>query len=365
MKNPNNSTATQVVCAILFLAFTFSFLYYYEDDMLIIEQHIASGGRTKYEPLIGAVLLTLTLFLLQVLITALTKLRGIFHAITYFPSLIILTLLTSSSTERLLEPGLGNWVWQLPVLLVLWGIAALMARRYQNVESSTRGSGLLSQLTFINILTLTALMLIPALMGNHDRMFQQRIHQEYLLKHGQYAEALAIGKSISAHKIDFETDEGKELWTNNNQAIANIYSLFKQKTLGDSLFTLSLPEKFDSIFPGEINGHFFMIADSIVQKEGSHNRDALLSGWLLRRNLPAFAYRLQKWYPDTSNTLPRHYREAVALCRETHPNSVINIQREAMDTTLMDFQRLRQSGNNDSLRMKYRNTYWFYFYRQK
>ena len=56
----------KVICAILFCVFTFSYLFFYQADILRVTQHIASGGQTFYVPWLGGVLITIFLQLLQV-----------------------------------------------------------------------------------------------------------------------------------------------------------------------------------------------------------------------------------------------------------------------------------------------------------
>lgn len=43
----------KVICAILFCVFTFSYLFFYQADILRVTQHIASGGQTFYVPWVG------------------------------------------------------------------------------------------------------------------------------------------------------------------------------------------------------------------------------------------------------------------------------------------------------------------------
>lgn len=336
-----------MACAILFLAYTFVYLYLYEADMLVVEQNAASGGQTHYEPLIGAVLLTLTLYGVQLLAATVTRLRGVFHAITYFPSILILTLLTDSPSEA---PAVGlSFSWLLPfvVLMAVWGFVAILARRYQKLELPVRHAGLLlTQLTTINVLTLTTLLLIPSLFGNHDKLFHQRVHQEYLIAHGRYAEALTLGRQLPQ---------------DSHQTMVNAYCLLKDSVLPDSLFTELLPAGMKSLLPSSQNGHFLLLADSTVYKTAGRHRDLLLCQRLMRRQLPQFAKRLNEWY-QRRTLLPTHYREAISLCRQQHPELVSEFPTEPMDTTLLDFQRLRKEGKADSLRLRYAKTYWYYHY---
>ena len=54
-----------VVCAVLFVLFTFCYLYFYQADVIAAAQHVFSGGQTRYDRLIGAVLITVGLFCLH------------------------------------------------------------------------------------------------------------------------------------------------------------------------------------------------------------------------------------------------------------------------------------------------------------
>ena len=81
----------RIVCAVLFCLFSFCYLYFFQADVMTIVQHLASGGQTFYNPLLGAVLITITLKLLQVGISSWTKLSKRGYALTYFPSFLLLT----------------------------------------------------------------------------------------------------------------------------------------------------------------------------------------------------------------------------------------------------------------------------------
>ena len=82
----------RVACAVLFVSFTFLYLYDYQDDILAMAQHVLSDGLTHYNRTIGAVLITIVLWLLQIGFYALFRLQGRAHAITFFPSLLTLAI---------------------------------------------------------------------------------------------------------------------------------------------------------------------------------------------------------------------------------------------------------------------------------
>ena len=105
----------QVACAVLFLVFTFCYLYFYQDNLLAMGQYVLSKGRTHYDHMVGAVLLTLFLWLLQIGCYLLFRLKGRSHALTYMPSVVCLPLLRCAMpagrrpTNRLSTAGKGFW----------------------------------------------------------------------------------------------------------------------------------------------------------------------------------------------------------------------------------------------------------------
>ena len=108
----NSTILMRVMCAVVFFIFAFCYLYFYQADIIAMAQHVLSDGQTRYEPLIGAVLLTISLSLLQLLVFAITRLYKRAHAFTYFPSMLALLLLTCA------RPSAG---WHLCCWCVLRG----------------------------------------------------------------------------------------------------------------------------------------------------------------------------------------------------------------------------------------------------
>lgn len=53
----DSTTAIKAVCAIVFILFSFSYIYFYQTPTLTYEQHILSGGVTVYHPFISAVII--------------------------------------------------------------------------------------------------------------------------------------------------------------------------------------------------------------------------------------------------------------------------------------------------------------------
>jgi protein-S-isoprenylcysteine O-methyltransferase Ste14 len=116
--NPSrNSTITVIVmCAIVFLAFTFCYVFFYQAESLAYLQHSLSQGMTTYNRTIGAVIITLLAVLLQYAVFRISGLRKRGHALTYFPSILALTVLTD---VRPCGDVSHFWIWLAPVLLLV------------------------------------------------------------------------------------------------------------------------------------------------------------------------------------------------------------------------------------------------------
>ena len=95
----NNSTLVNSVCAIVFILFTFVYLYFFQSDIIAMEQHVLSGGITHYNKTIGAVLLTVVLFLVKLGVSKLTRFDGWINILNYLPSLMFLAVLTSGNQD--------------------------------------------------------------------------------------------------------------------------------------------------------------------------------------------------------------------------------------------------------------------------
>ena len=110
----------RVVCAIVFILFSWCWLFYFQNDLLMMAQHVLSNGITHYNRLVGATGITLVLYLLQHLIHKVTRLNKSFYALTYFPSMLALGMLTD------IEPDTAGGVthafswWLIIFYFLLW-----------------------------------------------------------------------------------------------------------------------------------------------------------------------------------------------------------------------------------------------------
>ncbi len=370
----NNSTFTiRVMCAIVFVVFSFAWLYF-QADMLNMSQHIMSGGLTHYHSLVGSTVITITLLLLQLSIYAVTRLNKRMHALTYLPSMLILALLSDVSLSVAnVSHTLSLW-WSV-LIIIIWLVAVFLAMNAQEMESD-KSYALWSRPMWINLLTMTLMMMFVAWMGNTNAVFHYRMQMESLLSEGDYQSTLKVGKK------SLESDE--------HMLMLRMYALARTNGLGDHLFEYPINGKSSQMLP--TNGSTEMLLcsqDSLYKFLGARpavpmapNRylkmlqrrdsvpqkaiaDYLLCGYLIDKDLDGFAKEIGRYY-EVDEHLPRHYREALTLYthQRSHPLLVYHVPvveenyRNMVEMAKMYATTIEQK---EKLRDHFRDTYWYYF----
>ena len=148
----STGTVMRVTCAGFFLLFSFFYVYNYQADVLYVLQHVLSGGVTTYNRTIGAVLIVLLLYLLHAAMIAVTSLRGQAYALTYFPSMLLLGILTDVETCMGSSGYPGHWVWLFPLLMVLYAGVVYVCRQLESVARPALSEGFFSRTTWGNLL---------------------------------------------------------------------------------------------------------------------------------------------------------------------------------------------------------------------
>ena len=374
--NTKNSTVVvKAACAIVFCLFSFVYLYFYQVDMLSVAQHILSGGVTRYDRLIGALVITLSLFLLQLGISVFCRFNGKYHALTYFPSLLILAIITDIGPEIVCGLGSNHWLWFGPLALLLWfGVAGIL-KKYRFYEAPASAVGIFSRTMWINIMIMTVMLLFVGIASDSYSVFHYRMHVERCLMERDIDKALETGK--------------KSLETDSDLTMLRIYALARSGRLGDELFTYPVAGTSDDIIPSEDGAHCIIYPnDSIYKFLGAkpsrpvkaltflkglikHNlatdavRDYILCGYLIDRNLDSFIYHLPKFY-EIDDSLPRHYREALILYTHQRSNPALVYHNVVMDTDFNDMQALERQYKTEAARKRkvfgqYAGTYWWYY----
>lgn len=372
----NDSTMVLfTVCAVVFVAFSFLWLYFFQADLLSVSQHLLSGGKTHYNRTVGAVIITGVLWLLQIGVYSLTRLRKYSHALTYFPSLLLLAIMTSVGQDIDRHFSFGPWYWLLPLLMVLWGVGIWFARSVQPYETSA-SSGLFSRPVWVNMLLMALMMFGVAIAGNTNAVFHYRTHVETALMEHNYDEALRVGQK------SLETDE--------SLMMVRMYALSRKGQLGERLFSYPVVNTSDAMLPTNNEARLLKYpVDSIYRYLGAIPRrpmrpmdylaaiirsgqakpaavDYLLCGYLIDKNLDQFAGEIGRYY-KVNDSLPRHYREALVLYTHQRSNPVLVYHDAVLDVDYEDYKQLEAAyeplnERKGKMLERYSNSYWYYYF---
>lgn len=375
----NNSTLLKAACAVVFVLFAFSYLYFFQADLLAMVQHVLSNGATSYEPFIGTVIITAVLYLVHIGVRKLGGLGDVCHAFTYLPSLLLLVALTDVEGcvgDRLQT---GVWLWLSP-LLILSYVAVSLFLRFRKVGLMAAPAAFAMADMWKNLLFMACMFIGVCLLGNSDRVFHYRLRMENLLRGGAYAEALQVGEKSADADV--------------NLTMLRAYALSKSRLLGERLFEYPLTGGSDALLPdGHVVECLFFPEERIfkslsIRRKGDMRAmeyllyiernglamksaaDYMLCGYLLDKDLDAFVKAIQGKYNTASETLPKHYKEALILYTHIRANPVLVYHDEVMDADYADFQRLEgeysdRRERESYVRDVYGNTYWYYYFYHK
>ena len=376
----NSALTTIVVCALVFFAFSFSWLYFFQADVLAVAQHQLSGGKTHYNRLAGALIITLVLFIVQQVVFAITRLSRRTHALTYFPSMLMLGMLSSVGPQIAVTKSSGDWLWVAPLLLVLWIAVVWLSKQLLPFDTDNKEpTGLFSRRVWLNMLQMLVMMLFVGFVSNTNAVYHYRTHAEKALADDCVDEALRVGHE------SLETDV--------NLTMLRMFALSQIDAVGDSLFTYAVTGSGSDLLPlknsrsrllimpeSKLWKHFggrwplstmtvdryldSLAVDTTATRAYVNYR---LAGQLLDGQLDSFALTLPKYYPMDADSLPRHYREALVLYQDIRGDSAVAYQDSTMMIrlqTLRDYER--QSSNKKTVQMmaeeQYRYTYWYYYF---
>ncbi len=318
-------------------------------------QHVLSGGKTHYNPFVGAVLITIVLFLLQLLVYAITRLYKRAHALTYFPSLLALLVLTSVGCDFDQSPHLGFWVWLGPCLLLLFGWVAWNMYQYQPYEPKITELGIFSKIMWTNMLTLFIMFLMVGLLSNHNDVFHYRMRMENLMSKGEFGKALEVGK--------------RSLETDSSLVMLRAFALAQEGKLGEQLFEYPIVGGSEALRPDGVTTRSFMYPQLEILRFASSAKaadDYRLCAYLLEKDLNRFVASVVKCYNLESGDLPKHYREALTLYMHKSPQPLVHFVDEVLEADYADMRKLERNTPHDVMRYNalhdaYSNTYWYYF----
>lgn len=363
-----------VACGLLFSVFSFVYLFILQKDVVGALHYSLSQGKTHYSPLIGAVIITVVLLIFRWGINGLMGLKGPVRSLSYFPSCLLLGVLTDVNRNIFHGGSIEDkWLWLLPLLLLIYtGITYTLRRVFRfwlNQEGSILG------LINSNLAILTLLCLMTVGIGNTNVNFHHELAVEQSIRNHDYAGARMVGVEsletthtltvLRAHAMSLEGTMGEHLFEYPQYYGAEglLFEPHSQETLrlnADSLYAY-LGAK-----PHTAEKTIDYLARICHDEVGRHTAlDYYLGALLLDKKLDKFVSVIDA-YCFEQDTLPRYYREAMALYKYSHPDYA----REVKDT--LTVQRLNEFlsrqkeftspvEEKNRMRREYGNTYWWYY----
>lgn len=353
------------------MLFSFCYLFFLQGEILAEAQFVYSKGVTSYDILIGAIIITVILQIVQWIVSMLSRLPSRAHALSYLPSMLLLAMLTDVNEEAIEHFSFGAWVWVTPCILVAYILLVIFVKKVDH-DNSVDSRGIKSQI-YPNFVILFLLILCVGAIPQTTDVYHYELKTERLILAKDYEGAAAVGK--------------KSLRATARLTQLRMYALSKQDLLAENLFdypqyygskglldiadTSSL-ERFttqDICFHlGAFCGksiqtadryYRLMLGDSICNQ---HTADYYLCSLLLDKKLPEFLRQLPRYY-DLSDSiayesLPRAYREALL---QTGKKTDFDT-----DARFRDYNELKASLKDETERInkthrEFGNTYWWYY----
>lgn len=375
---PDKDSSTIIIrmmCAIVFVLFTWGWLYFFQADALAMTQHVMSGGLTHYNRLVGAIIITAVLMILQHIVNGVTKLNKRFHALTYVPSMLLLAMLTDVSQTIDKGISLSRSFGLVAFFAVAWVVLIFFVRQYENVVKEFH-IPFFSRSMWLNMLMMVAMITCVAWIGNTNAVFQYRMKVEGHLMRGEYHQARKVGQ--------------KSLESDADLMMLRMYALARCNELGEHLFEYPITGNSSQILPTSGKTKMLLCpTDSIykfmgarpavpmeperylamLQRRDSVNHiaiaDYLLCGYLIDKQLDRFAQEISHYYPLNAQ-LPKHYREALTLYTHSRSNPSVVYQVPEVEENYANYQELKKL-YRDPMEQKtrvseeYRGTYWYFY----
>lgn len=367
-----NMAVVKTTCMAMFLLFSFLYIHIYQADLLILVQTVLSKGQTTYNPMVGTPLIIVVLLVVQAVVYFLIRLDKRYHALTYFPSMLMMGVVTGVDNEAELRVGL--WAWLFPLLIVVWAIVAIGFKNLEAFERKEDSKGMVTPSLVSNVVIMVLMCMMTAMIGNGNDVLHYRARVEKCLEKDDTMGALRVGAQ------SFATDA--------NLMMLRCYALAKEGKMGEWLFryplegtseqmlplggTRSIVWKSDSIYrtlgaipKGELTTGAYLRLLVTTGKAKEAVGDYILCGMLMDRDIDRFAKTLTQYYA-INDSLPMHYKEALVMYNHMRTTPTVVYRNMVVDTDYEDLQRMEsESANEKERRLKafdnYYGTYWWYY----
>lgn len=376
-ENKNRRRTARIIAVasgLLFSAFSFTYLSVFQKDVMEALHYSLAQGKTVYAPWMSAVLITVVLLVLRWAVNALVGLKGPLKALSYFPSCLLLGVLTDVGHNVYHGGGISDtWGWMLPLCLVLYGVLgwllARAARLWLNPEMPD------IWVVNSNFMTLLMLCFMTIGIGNTNVHFHHELQVEEALRKQDYGRALLVAE--------------KTMDPSRNLTALRAYAMSRQGTMGEDLFRYPQLYGAAGLLMGTSDEKALRLnADSLsvylgakpalgepaltffrrICEEESGNYTTLdyyLSALLLEKKLDEFVRAFDELY-TVRDSIPYYYRQALFLDSKMHPSAVTDSADVALEELWGKYQQKQQElsgqrGEANYMRREFGDTYWWYY----
>jgi len=363
-----------VACGLLFSIFCLVYLGVFQKDVVKALHYSLAQGKTVYEPYISAILITVVLLILRWGMNSLIRLKGSLSALSYFPSFLLLGVLTDVGHGVYHGGGISSvWSWLLPLLLVAFVVFGYLLGRVFHVGTNPG----FSEGTIINsnLFILLMLCFMTIGLGNTNIHFHHELQIEEALYRQDYVEARKVGE--------------ESMDPSRNLTALRAYTMSREGTMGEYLFQYpqlygasgllmgisdekALRLNADSLYVylgnrptlGESSLAFFC---RICEEESGNytTLDYYLSALLLERKLEDFVHSFDELYM-VKDSIPYYYKQALFLYDKMNPSDTYGINDASLEELWSRYvekreELSRQRGEANKMRREFGHTYWWYY----
>ena len=334
------------ICGILFSAFAFCWLFFFQRELLHAENSVlfsADNGLRIWmfnHHLLVSLFLTVVSLLLAIPGRLMLRFKKGLYACNYMLSAIFLGVITGYDGESVFGQDLTVWIVSGAFLFVLFLICKIVSSvpksEYNDRPRTLAGT----------LLILSLLFCFVGYLGNTQENLHRRLRMEQMFEDGRYEQLLEYGR------YEEESDPGIDLLR--AKAMLALQATPQSSAIGEMLFRYSISD------PKNLSRSLKSI----------NSEQAFLSSCLLEGNLQAFADTINL---NAYSTMPKYYMQALVILNDSiasvkFPNQFAdemtsyNSFREALESLKSE---PKQFQTNSTFITYHESYFWFYTFKCK